>query len=218
MAKCPLCSSRPAKRRCPAKHAVICPVCCATKREVEIECPSDCVYLRQGQTYGRSAAEDLPPRPSREFSQQFRRKNAVFVTAFADAIVRQRASDPSLLDQDVRDAFAALAATVRTLDSGIYYETLPENRDALGLYRRIRSLVDEMIQPQASGPSALRVSEAPDVIDFVLVSVELHSGGRPKSRRFLDWLSSTLPPGDSVPPDTGSEGPDRGGGSGLIIP
>lgn len=140
------------------------------------------------------------------------------MTAFADAIVRHRASDPSLLDIDVRDAFAALKATVRTLDSGIYYETLPENTGAGGLYSRIRSLVDEMIQPQPTGPPALRVSEAPDVIDFVIVSVELHSGGRPKSRRFLDWLSSTLPPDDSVPPGPGSEGSGTGEGSGLVLP
>jgi hypothetical protein len=192
-------------------------MCCATKREVEIECPSDCVYLRQGQTYARSPAEAVSHRPSRQFSQQFRRTNAAFVTAFADAIVRHRATDPSMLDQDVRDAFAALRATVRTLDSGIYYETLPENTGALGLYRRIRALVDEMIQPQTAGPPALRVSEAPDVIEFVIVSVELHSGGRPKSRRFLNWLSSTLPP-DSVPSGRGSEDPDRGAGSGLILP
>jgi hypothetical protein len=214
MAKCPLCSRRPAKRRCPAKRTGICPACCATKREVEIDCPSDCVYLREGQNYAAETARDASPRPSREFSQQFRRRNAEFITAFAEAIADHRRTDPGLLDQDVRDAFAALKSTVRTLDSGIYYETLPEGADARSLYRRIRSLLDQLIQPRSEGHPALRISDSPDVVDFLIVSVEIHSGGRPKSRRFLDWLSSIL--SDTGPDRRGSA--PGGKGSGLIVP
>ena len=45
--RCPLCQSRPPRRACPALGREICPVCCGTKRQVEIRCPESCVYLSQ---------------------------------------------------------------------------------------------------------------------------------------------------------------------------
>ena len=44
-AVCPLCGARKAKRACPGVRQDICPVCCGTKRLIEIKCPADCVYL-----------------------------------------------------------------------------------------------------------------------------------------------------------------------------
>jgi hypothetical protein len=42
---CPLCEKRKAKRYCPAKGEMICAICCGEKREVSIDCSSDCPYL-----------------------------------------------------------------------------------------------------------------------------------------------------------------------------
>jgi hypothetical protein len=46
VARCPRCSSRKAKRSCPALGAEICPVCCAEGRLKTISCPTDCGYLQ----------------------------------------------------------------------------------------------------------------------------------------------------------------------------
>jgi hypothetical protein len=171
----------------------ICPTCCGTKREIEIECPSDCRYLKTGRSYEARQAQ-VATKPSREFSQQFRHRYAVVITTLAHAILEERSENPSMLDSDIRDAFEALKATTKTLSAGIYYETLPEGgASAMGLYRRVKTLVDQMMQPQGPAADALRASDAPDVLDFIVVSVELHSLGRPKSRRYLDWLSSVAP-------------------------
>ena len=195
MAKCPLCSRRSAKRHCPAKGVKICPTCCGTHREVEIECPSDCTYLRAGRTYDAGRRHPAPPPPEREFSQQFRHRYAGAIAVLAQGILAERHDNPSLYDSDVREAFKALKATAKTRASGIYYETLPEGSAAsMGLYRRIQGLIDRMMQPQAPGADALRAGDAPDVLDFIAVSMELRSGGRPKSRQYLDWLSSVAPP------------------------
>ena len=48
---CPLCRRRRARRACPALGQQICPVCCGTKRLVEINCPADCSYLRSAHAY-----------------------------------------------------------------------------------------------------------------------------------------------------------------------
>src|SRR5919106_5282190 len=42
---CGSCGRRKGRRQCPALGGTICPVCCGTKRLVEIRCPSDCGYL-----------------------------------------------------------------------------------------------------------------------------------------------------------------------------
>lgn len=49
--KCPLCSSRKGKRRCPALGQEICAVCCGEKRRIEIDCPESCAWLEQGQRH-----------------------------------------------------------------------------------------------------------------------------------------------------------------------
>ena len=48
---CPLCSTRKARRPCPALEPGICPVCCGTKRLVEIRCPDDCGYLSSARAH-----------------------------------------------------------------------------------------------------------------------------------------------------------------------
>src|SRR5438045_3325230 len=48
---CPLCRQRKARRSCPAVGEQICPVCCGTKRLVEIACPPDCPYLASARVH-----------------------------------------------------------------------------------------------------------------------------------------------------------------------
>jgi len=51
MAKCELCNEKKARRECPALSKKICTFCCATKREKEIECTSDCEHLSTGKDF-----------------------------------------------------------------------------------------------------------------------------------------------------------------------
>ena len=88
-----------------------------------------------------------------------------------------------------------LIATLKTLSTGLYYETLPEGGPvASALFRRIKSLLDELMKPpEVPGRRALRVSEAQEVLDFMIQTSDFHSSGRPKSRRYLDWLRTMVP-------------------------
>ncbi len=66
MAKCVKCSSRKAKRPCPALAVDICPVCCAENRLIEIPCPQDCPFL-QGEFYQHRRRQERAASHGRDF-------------------------------------------------------------------------------------------------------------------------------------------------------
>ena len=192
MATCPLCSERAAKRYCPAKDTKICAVCCGTKREIEIDCPSSCSYLKASRSY-----ESEKPIPDPEVAAKAQQFGADFVAqhhALLDiltlAIVEERMNSDWLVDNDVIEVLKALKATMKTLSGGIYYEALPEGPIRQALFRRVKEILDHLMEvdPAADRP-VLKVSEAMDVLDFLTFVAEANSSVRPKSRRYLDWIS-----------------------------
>ena len=54
---CSICGMRRAKRPCPAISGDICPICCGTQREVTLNCPLDCDYLREAHRREKPNAE-----------------------------------------------------------------------------------------------------------------------------------------------------------------
>jgi hypothetical protein len=211
MSACPLCSERPAKRFCPAKGERICAVCCGTKREVEIYCPGDCTYLVAAQSY---EAEKRVPDPelaskAHRFDSEFLYKFSPVIDTVCRAVVTERTQSQSLVDNDVIDAYKALSVTLKTLESGIHYESLPDSPTQQALFHRLKTMFNQMMQPQESVDRiALKVSEALEALDFLIFVAQVNSSVRPKSRRYLDWLGSMV---GSV-----AEGGQSSGG--LILP
>jgi hypothetical protein len=108
----------------------------------------------------------------------------------SQVILEERLSSRLLVDSDVIEVFKSLRATMKTLSSGIYYESLPDGPVRQSLYRRLKSYLDLLMQPQTnSGQNALKVSEIIDMLDFLMLSSELHAGQRPRSRQYLDFLA-----------------------------
>jgi hypothetical protein len=210
MARCPLCSERSGKRYCPAKGVQICAVCCGTKREVEIDCPSSCPYLQASRSY---EAEKRLPDPqlaarAHKFDDNFLHRYSQVLDVISRSVVEERVTSPWLVDNDVIEVYKNLSATMKTLSSGIYYESLPDGPARISLFRRLKSVLDQLMQPgSAPDLDALKVSEALDVLDFLTFAAELNSSVRPKSRRYLDWLSSMA--GVATSPEQSS---------GLILP
>jgi hypothetical protein len=106
------------------------------------------------------------------------------------SVVEERLNSPWLVDHDVMEVYKALRATFKTLSSGIYYESLPEGPVRLSLYRRLKTYFDQLMQPQSGSERVVKVSEMLEIMDLVTLAAELHSGTRPRSRRYLDWLMS----------------------------
>ena len=120
------------------------------------------------------------------------------------AINEERANTPWLVDKDVIEVLRALKATLKTLSSGIYYESAPEGPVRLGLFRRLKDILDQLMEPDpAEARRILKVSEGMDVLDFLTVVAQANSSVRPKSRRYLDWIAERFAQRTQTPQSSG---------------
>jgi len=145
---CPLCGTRKARRACPALGRDICPVCCATKRHVEIACPPDCGYLASSRAHPPAVVQRrherdmrfLVPRIVDLTETQYR----VFLLAQALIVQHARTASPAPTDHDVAEGAASVAATLETAGKGIIYEhraaSIPAQRIADEVAAAIRDL------------------------------------------------------------------------------
>jgi hypothetical protein len=127
----------------------------------------------------------------RSFDPGFVHRYGAILDALGRAVAEERVHSPWLVDTDVIEVYKALHATMKTLSGGIYYETLPEGSGRLSVFRKIRTVLDELMAPvPQSNQRALRVSETLEVLDFLTFAAIANSNTRPKSRQYLDWLSA----------------------------
>jgi len=195
---CPICKKRKASRYCPAKAENICAVCCGTEREVTISCPADCTYLvaahRYEDTHKRSVPADTPFVDER-VPQNLIRTQQQLITAMAYHIAKFANGLPTTADPDVLAALVALANTYRTLQSGLLYERVPEIPVQRDLYQVLSTFLSEAKQKFAESGSSAAMRD----IDIFHVAVFLYrmglirSNGRPRSRRFIEFLRGQFP-------------------------
>jgi hypothetical protein len=145
---CPLCRQRKARRACPALGQDICPVCCGTKRIVEIACPSTCVYLTASQRH-----------PAAVVKKQQEQDLGVLMAALGQVSERQLQlfflmqtfmarwkpeGMARLTDADVAEATGALAASFETAGRGVLYEHQATSAVAEALRRELKTFLDEI--------------------------------------------------------------------------
>jgi hypothetical protein len=194
--ECPLCGKRKARRSCPAKSVQICGVCCATKREIEIDCPPSCSYLQEGYQYAMEK-NPLDQRArsmtfDRTFDRGFLLENERFFRDLSMVIRESYKSAPQLHDSDVLGALAALEKTFRTLDKGLYYDTKPERGLEQFLYSRLKESIDHKTQnPDVQG-RRLKVSTVIDCLVFLQQFVQIKGSGRPLTRGYLTHLEEVF--------------------------
>lgn len=151
---CPLCQKRPAKRACPALRQSICPTCCATKRQVEIACPNDCVFLETAHRHPAAAVKrqiDLDVGMLMATLGQVSERQLQLFFILQTMVLRHRpASLTSLVDSDVAEAASALAKTLETASKGVIYDESSNSPVAEGLRRELRPIVDEVTKSGGS--------------------------------------------------------------------
>jgi hypothetical protein len=152
---CAACGHRKGRRSCPAKGAAICSACCGSKRRVEIDCPSDCVWLEGAHAGSWEGRETERRRDARRFAPHLQRLSREQTDLFFLALVglgAMRARRRDLDDALLAAALAALRKTVETRQKGILYEHPAEDLRAQGLVLELRGLFegrDERDQPVA---------------------------------------------------------------------
>ena len=197
---CAICHFRKDQRFCPALHDRICAVCCGTEREVSLDCPSDCMYLRQARKHEKPRTlEDIDRRalyPQVEISEQLLYEREPLLVGLSFAVNKAARADAVLRD---RDAIAALSdlATIyeRLVGSGLHYEPANANPVQQALISELRKIIAEYreLETKHVGYSSLRDSDILQLLVFMLRTAYARTSGRPRSRAFLDFLAEKFP-------------------------
>jgi hypothetical protein len=195
---CPICGKRKAARYCPAKGEQICAVCCGTEREATISCPADCPYLvaahRYEDQHRRAVAADTPFTEER-LPPDIVHTQQQLMSLLAFQIAKFASSELNATDPDVLAAVAALAATYKTLQSGLLYEKIPEIPAQRNLYLALTEFLNEIKQKAAGSGDrgAIKDINVFHVAVFFYRMGTLRSNGRPRSRRFIEFLRGQFP-------------------------
>ena len=169
-----------------------------------MNCPFECEFLQESRKHETPAPLtpiDLPNQDIR-VSEKFLEENENLVFFVSHHLVHAALRVTGAVDSEVRQALDSLIRTWRTLQSGIYYETLPETRPALDLYRAMQGSLAEFQRHQSEiGYSKTGASTVLQVLVF-LQRLELdRANGRPLGRAFLNvlWDYYGVPPQEPSP-------------------
>lgn len=198
--QCTLCGQRRAKRACPALRQDICPVCCATKRLVEIRCPADCVHLTAARQYPAAAVKRqhesdlrtlmtaLGPMSESQLQLFFLLQSYLLRTP-ADGLTRP-------VDAEVVDAADALAATLETASRGVIFEHRAETVNG----QRLAADLQTVLQEAGKGGGSRFERDAAAVLRVVAKAAALPDGKPSGSRAYLELVARVLREGAPEPP------------------
>ena len=194
---CPICQKRKPGRFCPAKAEKICALCCGTEREVTIVCPANCGYQlsahRYEEQHPRPLLTDTPLLDARIASDTIH-AHGQFLSAVAFTIAKFCTNQPLATDPDVLAALRALAETYKTLAAGIVYEQPPAVTLQRELYDALWAFVSEVKQRATqTSIGVLKDSEIFQLLVFLFRMGLLRTNGRPRSRRFIEFLRGQFP-------------------------
>ena len=185
-----------------------------------VNCPLDCEYLQESRERERRPDVDPSTFPNQDIrvSESFLRDHEPLLLFLASMTMRHSLDTAGAVDSDVREALDSLVKTYRTLQSGLVYESMPQNPIAAAIHERLQGAVAEFRQQMAQtgqGTTA-RDFEILGVLVFLQRLALQHDNGRLKGRGFVDFLSRYF-----VPPQMQAAlgaGAAEAPHSGLIIP
>jgi len=186
---CVICETRRPKRFCPGVGGDICTICCGTEREVTVTCPLDCEFLLEARRHDKPLpleANQLPHRDIR-VPEKFLEEHEDLLAFLGQAFARAALATPGAVDLDVRDALDALIRTYRTLESGVYYDTVPAGSVAASVYRTVQGWIAEYrrAEQQRLGISHTRDADVLWLLVFLQRLELMQNNGRRRSRAFI---------------------------------
>jgi hypothetical protein len=212
---CAICGIRRARRHCPGVHGEICSLCCGTGREVTVNCPLDCRFLEEARLHERTAPVNPDEFPNQDVkvTEQFIQDHGPLLEFLGQWLLTSALQTPGAIDFDVREALESMIRTYRTLGSGVYYETRPNNTVANEIFTRMQAGIEQFRREESErGMTSTRDRDVLGVLAF-LQRLEIdRNNRRARGRAFIDFLR-----GEFSSDATGPEpGPTTSGS--LILP
>jgi hypothetical protein len=170
-----------------------------------LHCPLDCEYLHEARKHERPIPVNPDEFPNQDIrlTEDFLRDHEPLLIAMGRATLDAALSTPGAVDNDLCEAFAALIRTQRTLESGLYYETRPDNPVAAELSRRIQASISAFRRLETDQLHMTKTRDA-DVLGVLAFLQRLEidrNNGRKLGRAFVDFLREQFrsAPGDPAP-------------------
>jgi len=190
---CAICQIRRPKRSCPGVRGDICSICCGQEREVSIACPLDCEYLMDARRHDKPAPLDAAsvPHPDIKVTERFLAENEELVIFLGQTLSRAAVETPGAADLDVRAALDGLIRTYLTLQSGVYYETRPDNALANRIFGAVQEGLTEFrrLEQERTGLPKTRDTDVLGILVFFARLEVDRNNGRPKGRAFIGLLN-----------------------------
>jgi hypothetical protein len=170
---------------------------------VTVDCPFDCEHLREARRHEKPAEispEDVPNQEI-ELDDRFLHNHGPLVMRTGHAVLQAAMETQGAVDFDVREALESMIKTQRTLESGLIYESRPDNPYAANIQQRVRQQIEEFREQIAKemGMHSIRDADVLGALVF-LQRVELQrNNGRRRGRAFLDFLFQNFPPPEPEP-------------------
>jgi len=174
-------------------------VCCGTKRLVEIECPSDCAYLASAREHPAAVVRRRQERDVERLLPTIRhlteRQYQLFFLFHSLTARLKPQGFTRLVDSDVAEAAAALAATLETAARGVIYEHSPQAPPAQALVAALKGTLAQMreqgttvydheaavvLRAMEKGAREAGEADSGETAYLDLVARLLHAGGPPE--------------------------------------
>ena len=201
---CAICEVRKEKRFCPALHGRICPQCCGEQREVTLDCPSDCPYLRQAREHEKPRSRDhIDPEAlflKVEVPDQFLYEREHLLMGLTFALAKAVRADRILNDGDLLAALSALTISYqRLVNSGLHYEQAIPSAPQQRVAAEVESMLQEYREAEQKhmGYSTVRDSDVLKALVFLVRLGYGRTSGRPKARAFAEFLVAQFPEKES---------------------
>ena len=211
---CAICEVRKEKRFCPALHGRICPQCCGEQREVTLDCPSDCPYLRQAREHEKPRSRDhIDPEAlflKVEVPDQFLYEREHLLMGLTFALAKAVRADRILNDSDLLAALSALTISYqRLVNSGLHYEQAIPSAPQQRVAAEVETMLQEYREAEQKhmGYSTVRDSDMLKALVFLVRLGYGRTSGRPKARAFAEFLVAQFPEKESsviTPQEAGS--------------
>ncbi len=157
-----------------------------------VDCPLDCEYLAEARRHEKPQPIEKARIPNRDIqlTERFLAEREELLAFLGRAVAEAAFATPGAVDFDVRDALAGLIRTYRTLESGVYYESVPANALAANIYRLVQEAAVGYRQEETRRLGVSRTRDA-DVLGILVFFERLEldrNNGRRRGRAFLDML------------------------------